>query len=130
MTSFNELAREGRALEREHWLSPNKKLPLSYVAQCLKDRHGPVIAATDYVRSYADQIRQFIDRSYTVLGTDGFGRSDTRVKLRHFFEVDAYHIAIAALYALAKEGTIPMSKVTEAQKKYKLDPNKPNPLTV
>lgn len=130
VTSFNELAREGRALEREHMLAPQKKSKSSYVTLCLQDREGPVIAATDYVRSYAEQIRQFVNRSYTVLGTDGYGRSDTRDKLRHFFEVDRFHIIIAALYALAKEGTIPMSKVTEAQKKYKLDSNKPNPLTV
>ena len=130
VTSFNELAREGRALEREAMLQPGKKLKPSYVETCLKNREGPVIAATDYVRSYADQIRQFINRPYTVLGTDGYGRSDTRDKLRRFFEVDRYHIVLAALYALAKEGKIPMSQVTEAQKKYNIDPSKPNPLTV
>lgn len=128
--SFNELRREGMALQREQMFSPQKKSKQSYVEQCLQDRQGPIIAATDYVRAYADQIRPFISRSYTVLGTDGYGRSDTRDRLRHFFEVDRHHIAVAALYALAKEGTIPMSKVTAAIKKYNIDTNKPNPLTV
>lgn len=130
VTSFNELAREGNALLREHLFSPETKPKVSYVAQCIKDREGPVVAATDYVRAYAEQIRPFMDRTYTVLGTDGFGRSDTRERLRHFFENDRHHIAVAALYSLAKDGVIPMSQVTEAQKKYNIDPNKPNPLTV
>lgn len=130
VTSFNELQREGSALQREQMFSPNKKPSLSYVEQCLLDRDGPVIAATDYVRAYANQIRPFIARSYTVLGTDGYGRSDTRERLRHFFENDCHHIAVAALYALAKEGALPMSKVTAALKKYNIDPNKPNPVTV
>lgn len=130
VTSFNELQRDGAALRREHMFSPQKKLKSSYVEQCLENRDGPIIAATDYVRAYAEQIRPFLTRSYTVLGTDGYGRSDTRDKLRHFFEVDRHHIAVAALYALAKEDAIPMSKVTAALKKYNIDPNKPNPLTV
>jgi pyruvate dehydrogenase E1 component len=127
--SFNELRREATLLERESRLSPTKKLPLSYVESCLKDETGPVIAATDYVRAYAEQIRPWIKSSYTVLGTDGYGRSDTRERLREFFEVDRYYIVVAALHALAKEGTIPMSQVTNALKKYKMDPNKPNPMT-
>ncbi len=131
VTSFNELSREGIALQREHMFMPKQKPKMSYVEQCLQDRKGPVIASTDYVRAYAEQIRPFMGlRSYTVLGTDGFGRSDTRDRLRHFFENDRHHIAVAALYALAKEGTIPMTKVTAAIKKYNIDTNKPNPITV
>lgn len=130
VTSFNELRREGLALQREQLLAPGKKAKRSYVEKCLEKHEGPVIAATDYVRAYADQIRPFISRTYTVLGTDGFGRSDTRERLRHFFEVDRYYVAVAALSTLAKEGAIEASKVTEAIKKYKIDPNKPNPVTV
>ena len=130
VTSFNELRHEGLALQREHLFAPEKKPKLSYVEKCLEKQEGPIIAATDYVRAYADQIRPFISRSYTVLGTDGFGRSDTRENLRHFFEVDRFYVAVAALSALAKEGAIPASKVTEAIKKYNIDPKKPNPVTV
>lgn len=130
VTSFNELRREGIALQREHLLAPGKKAKQSYVEKCLEKYEGPVIAATDYVRAYADQIRPFISRTYTVLGTDGFGRSDTRERLRHFFEVDRYYIAVAALSTLADEGEIDVAKVTEAMKKYKIDPKKPNPVTV
>lgn len=130
VTSFCELRREGLAVERANMYSPEKKPHVSYVAKTLEKHQGPVIAATDYVRAYAELIRPFISRSYTVLGTDGFGRSDTREKLRHFFEVDRYHVVVAALYALAQEGSIPASKVTEAMKKYKIDPKKPNPVTV
>jgi len=130
VTSFNELHREGVAIEREAMLSPEKKSPLTYVETCLQNHEGPVIAATDYIRAYAEQIRPFTKRSYTVLGTDGYGRSDTRENLRRFFEVDRYYVAIASLQALAKEGAIPANKVTEAIKKYKIDPKKPNPMTV
>lgn len=128
--SFGELRREGMEIERSNMFSPEKKPKQPYVVRCLEKHEGPIIAATDYVRAYADLIRPFLNRSYTVLGTDGFGRSDTREKLRTFFEVDRYHIVVAALYALAKEGTIPANKVTAAIKKYNIDPNKPNPLTV
>jgi pyruvate dehydrogenase E1 component len=89
-----------------------------------------VIAATDYVRAFAEQIRPFVPRPYTVLGTDGFGRSDTREKLRHFFEVDRHWITLAALTALAEEGAVKKEKLAEAIKKYGLDPNKPNPVKV
>lgn len=128
-TSFNELRREASMLERESRLHPTKKIPFSYIENCLNDQPGPVIAATDYVRTYAEQIRPWIKAPYTVLGTDGYGRSDTRARLREFFEVNRYYIVVAALHALAKEGAIPMSKVTSAQKKYNMDPNKPNPMT-
>jgi len=130
VTSFNELRREGLALQREHLFAPDKKQKLSYLEACLEEHAGPIIAATDYIRSYADQIRPFISRSYTVLGTDGFGRSDTREKLRRFFEVDRYHIAVAALYALVKENSLAASQVTAALKKYNIDPKKPNPVSV
>lgn len=131
VTSFNELRREGIALQREHLYNPQHAMKPTYVETCLANHAGPVIAATDYVRSYAEQIRPYLKtRSYTVLGTDGYGRSDTREKLRQFFEVDRYHIAVAALYALAEAGTIPVATVTDAIKKYKIDPNKPNPVTV
>lgn len=130
VTSFNELHRDGIDVERYNRLNPEKAPKLSYVESTLQKHEGPLIAATDYVRAYAEQVRPFISRSYTVLGTDGYGRSDTRAELRHFFEVDRYYITVAALHALAKEGLIPTSKVTEAIKKYKIDPKKPNPVTV
>jgi pyruvate dehydrogenase E1 component len=128
--SFCELRREALALQREHFFAPEKQPRLSYVEECLNKTEGPIVAATDYVRAYADLIRPFISRSYTVLGTDGYGRSDTRERLRGFFEVDRYHIVVAALYALLKENAIPASQVTAALKKYNIDPNKPNPVTV
>lgn len=130
VTSFPELRRNGVDVQRKNMFSPEKAPETCYVEHCLQDREGPVIAATDYIRAYAELIRPFVPGRYTVLGTDGFGRSDTREKLRHFFEVDRYYIVVAALYALAKEGIIPLSEVTTAMKKYKIDPNKPNPVTV
>lgn len=130
VTSFNELQRDAAAIAREHRLFPEESKKVSYVEQCLQERAGPIIAATDYIQAYPELIRPFISRSYTVLGTDGFGRSDTREKLRHFFEVDRYSIVIAALYALANENKISKAEVTAALKKYKMDPNKPNPRTV
>ncbi|KAF0206542.1 MAG: pyruvate dehydrogenase E1 [Gallionellaceae bacterium] len=129
VTSFNELRREGIDCERWNTLHPEAKARTSYVEQCL-DAKTPVIAATDYIRSYADQIRPFIKARYKTLGTDGFGRSDTRKKLRGFFEVDRHYVAIAALKALADEGTIAASEVTKAIKLYKINPDKPNPTTV
>jgi pyruvate dehydrogenase E1 component len=130
VTSFNELKREGTDLQRAHMYAPESKPKQSYLEQCLQDHPGPVIAATDYVRNYAEQIRPLLSRSYTVLGTDGFGRSDTRERLRHFFEVDRYHIVVAALYALVKEQALPATQVTAALKKYNIDPKKPNPVTM
>lgn len=130
VTSFPELRREGLAVQRANMFAPEKEPQKSYVEQCLDKTEGPIIASTDYIREYADLIRPFISRSYTVLGTDGFGRSDTREQLRHFFEVNRYYVVVAALHALAKENAIPATKVTEAIKKYKIDPKKPNPVTV
>lgn len=129
-TSFTELAREARAVERENLLNPTKKPKQSYVAACLAEQKGPVIAATDYIRAYADQIRGFIPKHYVVLGTDGYGRSDTREQLRYFFEVNRYYIAVAALKALADAGETDTKTVAEAIKKYKINVNKPDPVTV
>ncbi|WP_263770581.1 pyruvate dehydrogenase (acetyl-transferring), homodimeric type [Propionivibrio soli] len=128
--SFTELAREGNDAARWNMLHPTEPQRVSHVERCLGATTGPVIAATDYVRQFADQIRPFVTRRYVTLGTDGFGRSDTREALRRFFEVDRYWVTIAALKALADEGTIDRSKVAEAIAKYGIDVNKPNPLTV
>jgi len=130
VTSFNELRRDGLDCERWNMLHPEAKPRASYVEQCLAKRKGPVIAATDYIKSYADQIRGFMPKHYKVLGTDGFGRSDTRKKLRQFFEVDRFYIAIAALKALADEGTISANEVSKAIRLYNINPDKPNPTTV
>jgi pyruvate dehydrogenase E1 component len=130
VTSFNELRREGIDCERWNLLHPESEPRRSYVAASLGGTRGPVIAATDYMRTYADQIRPYIQRRYTVLGTDGFGRSDMRSQLRKFFEVNRYYIALAALKALADDGDIPATQVTQAIAKYRIDPDKPNPVTV
>ena len=100
------------------------------MTELLEGRQGPAIAATDYVRAYADQIRAFVPMAYTVLGTDGFGRSDTRANLRRFFEVDRYYIAQAAIAALAKDGKMTGKDVARAIKQYKIDPEKANPIGV
>ncbi len=128
--SFNELGRDGQAQARWNLLNPEAAPRASHVEQCLKDTRGPVIAATDYIHSFAEQIRAFVPRRYVVLGTDGFGRSDTREKLRQFFEVDRHFVTVAALKALADECQIAPAKVAEAIAKYGINPNKPNPLTV
>ena len=128
--SFTELARDGQAAARWNMLNPTAKPKLSHVETCLKDAQGPVIAATDYMRAFAEQIRPFVPRRYAVLGTDGFGRSDTREKLRRFFEVDRHYITVAALKALADDGVLPAAKATEALKKYGIDATKPAPWTV
>jgi pyruvate dehydrogenase E1 component len=130
VTSFSELRREGLAKERWNALHPTATQRVSYVEECLGKRAGPVIAATDYIKLQADSIRAFLPARYRVLGTDGFGRSDTRAKLRHFFEVNRFWIVVSALKALADEGTIPATKVAEAIAKYGLDSEKPNPVTV
>ncbi|GMU73324.1 MAG: pyruvate dehydrogenase E1 component [Burkholderiales bacterium] len=128
--SFTELAREGMAVERWNMMHAGEAPRVSHVAHCLKGTEGPVIAATDYIRAYAEQIRAYVPRRYVVLGTDGFGRSDTREKLRHFFEVDRHWIVLAALKALADDGKLDRSKAAEAMKKYGLDAAKPAPWTV
>ena len=130
--SFTELRRDGLACERWNLLHPTEAPRASWVEKCLADHAGPVVASTDYIKTFADQIRPFIPRGrhYRVLGTDGFGRSDTREKLREFFEVDRHWVALAALKALADQGEIKAAVVAAAIKKYGIDPNKPNPVTV
>jgi pyruvate dehydrogenase E1 component len=129
-TSFTELRRDGVDAQRWNMLHPDKKPRVSYVEKCLADRRGPVVAASDYVRLFADQIRSFVPRRFVTLGTDGFGRSDVRKQLRKFFEVDRYYVTVAALKALADEREIPAKKVSDAINKYGIDPEKPNPITV
>lgn len=129
VTSFNELKREAQEIDRWNMLHPLEDKKVSYVEKCLKDRRGPVLAATDYIKSYADQIRKWVPAQYDVLGTDGFGRSDTRAQLRKHFEVNASYVVVAALKALADEGDFPAGKVQEAIEKYGIDPEKPNPAT-
>lgn len=130
VTSFTELQRDGIAAERWNRLHPEDKPRVPYITDCLEKHKGPVIAATDYVRNYADQVRSYIPHQYVVLGTDGYGRSDTRAQLRHFFEVDAKSVVLATLKALADEGSLPASAVTKAIKKLSINPDKPNPITV
>ncbi|MHB0919772.1 MAG: pyruvate dehydrogenase (acetyl-transferring), homodimeric type [Thiomonas delicata] len=128
--SFNELARDGRDAERWNLLHPGQAPRQSFVAQQLDKHPGPVVASTDYVRLFAEQIRPYLPkgRSYRVLGTDGFGRSDTRTKLRRHFEVDRHFVTLAALRSLADEGALPQAKVAEAIAKYGIDADRINPL--
>jgi pyruvate dehydrogenase E1 component len=128
-TSYTELRRDGLAVERWNLLHPEDKPRVPYATQCLATRSGPLIAASDYVKSYADQIRAFVprERIYHVLGTDGFGRSDSRAKLRHFFEVNRYFVALAALGSLVEQGELKAKVVADAIGKYGIDPNKANP---
>jgi len=128
--SFTELSREGRAAERWSLLHPTEKSKPSYVEQCLAPTQGPIVASTDYVRAFADQIRPYVPRRYKALGTDGFGRSDSRDNLRRFFEVNRNYVTVAALKALADEGDVPAQKVADAIKKYGIDSAKPAPWTV
>ena len=130
VTSFNELRREALDVTRWNMLHPTEKPKKSYVRSCLEKQEGPVVAATDYMKIFADQIREFVPGKYRVLGTDGFGRSDTREKLRQFFEVDRYYVTVAALKSLAEDGKISPEKVVEAINKYNIDPDKPNPIKV
>jgi pyruvate dehydrogenase E1 component len=131
VTSFNQLRRDGLEAQRWNMLHPESDPRLNHIEICLKDRPGPVIAATDYMKLYADQVRAFVPtHHFSVLGTDGFGRSDTRKQLRKFFEVDRNYIAVAALKALADQEALPRKTVSEAIKKYGIDPEKPNPTTV
>ena len=129
VTSFNELRRDGMEVERWNGLHPGEAPRVSYVERMLGDRPGPVIAATDYLEIYADQIRSQIDARYHVLGTDGFGRSDLRSRLRHHFEVSRHFVVVAALKALADEGELPLAAVQKAMEQYKIDPNKPDPIS-
>jgi pyruvate dehydrogenase E1 component len=129
-TSFTELRRNGIEVERWNMLHPTSEPRRSYVSECLEGRRGPVIASTDYIRAFADQIRQWVPGRYRVLGTDGYGRSDSRRALRRFFEVDRHYVAVAALRELAAEGTIDPAVVAEAIENYHIDPEAPMPTTV
>ena len=130
VTSFTELRRDGLSAERWNLLHPTQPPRKSYIETCLEGHAGPVVASTDYMRSFADQVRAYIPRRYVTLGTDGFGRSDYRVQLRRFFEVNRYYVVVAALKALADEGQIKAEQVEEAIRKYGLDPERPDPWTV
>ncbi|MDN3650173.1 pyruvate dehydrogenase (acetyl-transferring), homodimeric type [Reinekea marina] len=130
VTSYNELTRDGLDIDRTNLLNPESKPKEAYVTKTLSKRRGPVISASDYMKNYANQIRKWVPQDYHVLGTDGFGRSDSRAKLRHFFEVDRHWVTVAALKALADEGTIEAKVVSQAIEKFGLDINKPNPMTV
>ncbi|NMM36380.1 MAG: pyruvate dehydrogenase (acetyl-transferring), homodimeric type [Glaciimonas sp.] len=129
--SLTLVAREGQDAERWNMVHPADEQRLPYVTQLLQDTQGPIVASTDYMRLFAEQIRAFMPkgRSYKVLGTDGFGRSDSRVKLREFFEVNRYYVVVSALKALADEGVISSSVVAQAITQYGIDPSKPNPVT-
>mgnify|MGYP006277993643 FL=1 len=125
--SFTELGRDGQSCERWNRLHPSEQPQIPFVEQCLAGTRGPVIAASDYMRLFAEQIRPYVKQPYTVLGTDGFGRSDTRANLRSFFEVDRYHVTVAALYSLAQAGEFDKAKVAEAIAKYNINPEATNP---
>ncbi|OUR73800.1 pyruvate dehydrogenase (acetyl-transferring), homodimeric type [Methylophaga sp. 41_12_T18] len=127
-TSMNELAREGMSIDRMNRLKPTATKQRSYVAECLDDQPGVVVAATDYIRTYAEQIRPWIKAPYTVLGTDGFGRSDSRERLRSHFEVDRYHVVVATLSTLADQGEIGFDIVEKAIKKYNINADALNPI--
>jgi pyruvate dehydrogenase E1 component len=127
VTSFNELRRDGMEIERKNLLNPGEKPEKSYVQECLDKRDGPIIAASDYIRTYADQIRPYLSKPFYSFGTDGYGRSDSRKKLRKFFEVDKDHIVAYTLSALAKEQLISSKHAEKAMKKYNIDKNKPIP---
>ncbi len=129
-TSFNELRRDGIAVERYNTLHPTAEQRTPYVTECLSGDKGPVVAATDYVRSYPDLIRPWVPGTYRVLGTDGFGRSDFRAALRGFFEIDRRYVALAALKALADDGKLKPTRVEEAIERYEIDPEAPLPTTV
>jgi pyruvate dehydrogenase E1 component len=128
VTSVNELTRDGQAASRWNLLHPDQKEKVPYLTGLLAGREGPVVIATDYMKNYSEQLRPFIPGDYYVLGTDGFGRSDSRAKLRDFFEVDRNYVVVNALYGLAKQGKVKMAVVKEAIDKLGLDPEKINPL--
>ena len=128
-TSFTELQRDGVDVARRNRLNPEAEQQTPWVAECLAGLDGPVVAATDYVRAYAEQIRPYLpQKDYTVLGTDGFGRSDTREALRRFFEVDCNNIVYSTLHSLYERGDFPVDGLLKARKNLGLDPDKPNPL--
>ena len=130
VTSFTELRRDGIEVKRWNTLHPLAEPRRAYVTECLSGRDGPAVASTDYIRAFADQIRQWVPGPYHVLGTDGFGRSDYRRELRRFFEVDRHYVTVAALKELADLGTIDPARVAEAIERYGLNPDAPTPTTV
>lgn len=130
VTSYSELRRDGLQVDRKNRQHPDKKPAVTYIESILADHKGPIVAASDYVKAYPDLIRPYLSRPFYTLGTDGYGRSDTRERLRDFFEVNRFYIVVTTLYALAKEGKIPQSDVAKAMTKYGLDPQKPNPSEV
>src|SRR4029077_9053017 len=126
VTSFTELRREADEVDRWNMLHPLEQPRIPYVTQCVASRgEAPIIASTDYMKLFADQIRPFVPGTYRVLGTDGFGRSDYRKKLRHHFEVDRHFVTVAALKGLADENKVPSSKIVEAITKFGINPEKP-----
>lgn len=130
VTSFNELARDGLACERWNMLHPDDEPRKPFISELLGDSDAPVISSTDYMKAYSDQVREYVDATFVTLGTDGFGRSDTRAKLREFFEVDRHYVTVAALHGLALDGKVDTKTVAKALQQYGIDPDKPNPATV
>ena len=130
VTSFSELRRDAEEIERWNLIHPENDPKHSHLEQCLSKHHVPTVAVSDYVKMVSEQIGPYVPGPYYALGTDGFGRSDTRENLRHFFEVDRYYIVLTAIRALALDGKMDMSKADEVMKKYNLDPEKPSPITV
>jgi pyruvate dehydrogenase E1 component len=129
VTSYSELRKDAEDKMRWNIFHPDDEYQIPYITKCMEYARGPVIAASDYVRLVAEQVAAFIPNAFTALGTDGFGRSESREDLRSFFEVNRYYIVLAALNALAKEGKIEFAEVKKAINKYKIDPDKPNPRT-
>ena len=127
MTSVNEVYRDAKSVDRWNRLHPNEEPKTPYITKLLADKEGPKVIATDYIHAYSEQLRAFISGTFTVLGTDGFGRSDTREKLRDHFEVDSRYICVAALSSLVQDGKIEKSKVVDAMSKYGIDPDKSDP---
>jgi pyruvate dehydrogenase E1 component len=129
--SFTLLARDGQDADRWNLVHPKEEQRVPYVTSLLNNSTGPIVATTDYMRMFAEQIRAYMPkgRNYKVLGTDGFGRSDSRAKLREFFEVNRYYITVAALKSLAEDGAISADVVEQAIAKYGINKDKPNPVT-
>jgi pyruvate dehydrogenase E1 component len=130
VTSFNELRRDALEVERWNHLHPDEPQRKTYVEQCFGDRPGPYVAATDYMKIVADQIQGWVPGNFYSLGTDGYGRSDARKALREHFEVDRRFIAITALNALVEDDVLDRKTVAEAIRKYGIDPNRPDPVTL
>jgi len=128
VTSFNELRKEALAVSRENMLQPGKKAKIPYVTEVLAKQTGPIVCATDHMKAHSDQIREFVPDTFRVLGTDGFGRSDSREQLRHFFEVDCKFVVLAALTELKEIGVVTAKQITDHMKSSGIDQGKPNPL--